>query len=201
MQIIVHSDDILKDEFIKQGVETGHDIQWIHDPTAFNQYTSAEAWMDLKFEASEERISILSQLKNGVIIINSVVDTLTEINKSFARVNGWRTFLSSAVLEGAAGEPERRKAEKVLHIFQKKIHWLPDEPGFISARVVSMVINEAFIALNEKVSTKEEINTAMKLGTNYPYGPFEWVELIGVNNVRGLLLKLSVIDEKYTPSW
>ena len=42
-----------------------------------------------------------------------------------------------------------------------------------------MIINEAFLALQEGVSTKEEINTAMKLGTNYPLGPFEWVEKIG----------------------
>ena len=51
----------------------------------------------------------------------------------------------------------------------------PDIPGFISARVVSMIINEAYFALEEEVSSKEEIDTAMKLGTNYPYGPFDGV--------------------------
>ena len=53
-----------------------------------------------------------------------------------------------------------------------------------------MIINEAFIALREGVSTKEEINTAMKLGTNYPYGPFEWAGKIGIERVNALLDKL-----------
>jgi 3-hydroxybutyryl-CoA dehydrogenase len=67
--------------------------------------------------------------------------------------------------------------------------------------VVSMIINEAFIALGENVSTREEIDTAMKLGTNYPYGPFEWAELIGVENIISLLNKLSEKDNHYQPVW
>jgi 3-hydroxybutyryl-CoA dehydrogenase len=59
---------------------------------------------------------------------------------------------------------------------------------------------QAFIALGEGVSTIEEINTAMKLGTAYPYGPFEWVEKIGVQNIVTLLHKLSKTQFRYTPS-
>jgi 3-hydroxybutyryl-CoA dehydrogenase len=55
-----------------------------------------------------------------------------------------------------------------------------------------MIVNEAFIALKEGVSTKEEIDIAMKLGTNYPYGPFEWAEKIGTERIKNLLSKLSV---------
>ena len=56
-------------------------------------------------------------------------------------------------------------------------------PGFITARVIAMIINEAFFALQENVSSKEEIDTAMRLGTNYPYGPFEWTKLIGIDKI------------------
>jgi 3-hydroxybutyryl-CoA dehydrogenase len=77
---------------------------------------------------------------------------------------------------------------------------VPDVKGFISARVVSMIINEAYFALEEKVSTKREIDTAMKLGTNYPYGPFEWGDLIGVKNIYELLNELSKTDSRYTPA-
>jgi 3-hydroxybutyryl-CoA dehydrogenase len=73
-----------------------------------------------------------------------------------------------------------------------------DEIGMISPRVVSMIINEAFFAINEEVSTKEEINTAMKLGTNYPFGPFEWCDKIGLNNVKILLAELAKNDLRYT---
>jgi 3-hydroxybutyryl-CoA dehydrogenase len=62
-----------------------------------------------------------------------------------------------------------------------------------------MMINEAFIALNEGVSTKEEIDIAMKLGTNYPYGPFEWSEKIGVEKIKSLLEKLNHYQERYKP--
>ena len=63
-----------------------------------------------------------------------------------------------------------------------------------------MIINEAFFALSESVSTKEEMDIAMKLGTNYPYGPFEWAWKIGLSNIITLLNKLSIQQSRYTPS-
>jgi 3-hydroxybutyryl-CoA dehydrogenase len=63
-----------------------------------------------------------------------------------------------------------------------------------------MIINEAYLALAEGVSTKEEINTAMKLGTAYPFGPFDWAEKIGLKNIALLLQKLSSTQPRYTPA-
>jgi 3-hydroxybutyryl-CoA dehydrogenase len=54
--------------------------------------------------------------------------------------------------------------------------------------------------LEEGVSTKEEINTAMKLGTNYPFGPFEWGEQIGISEVKALLEKLTTVNARYQPA-
>jgi 3-hydroxybutyryl-CoA dehydrogenase len=84
----------------------------------------------------------------------------------------------------------KQKTEEVFSLFNKKIEWLPDEIGFVTPRIISMIINEAFIALKEGVSSKEEIDTAMKLGTNYPYGPFEWAEKIGMERIDSLLVRL-----------
>jgi 3-hydroxybutyryl-CoA dehydrogenase len=75
-----------------------------------------------------------------------------------------------------------------------------DEPGFIAARVIAMIINEAYLALEEHVSTKEEINTAMKLGTNYPFGPFEWAVAIGTSNILNLLERLNRESNRYKPA-
>ena len=61
-----------------------------------------------------------------------------------------------------------------------------------------MIINEAYFALGENVSSKDEIDVAMKLGTNYPYGPFEWSKKIGLNRVYSLLEKLSETDSCYS---
>jgi 3-hydroxybutyryl-CoA dehydrogenase len=63
-----------------------------------------------------------------------------------------------------------------------------------------MIINEAYFALEENVSTKEEIDIAMKLGTNYPYGPFEWCKKIGLKNIAALLAELSQTEKRYQPA-
>jgi 3-hydroxybutyryl-CoA dehydrogenase len=70
----------------------------------------------------------------------------------------------------------------------------------ISARILSTIINEAYFTWEEKVSTKEEIDTAMRLGTNYPLGPFEWSERIGIDRIAGLLWSLSRTNPDYFPS-
>jgi 3-hydroxybutyryl-CoA dehydrogenase len=67
----------------------------------------------------------------------------------------------------------------------------------IAARVISMIINEAYFALGDKISTKEQIDIAMKLGTNYPYGPFEWSEKIGLQKIYALLKKLREKERRY----
>jgi 3-hydroxybutyryl-CoA dehydrogenase len=53
----------------------------------------------------------------------------------------------------------------------------------VSLRVISCIVNEAFLAFSEGVATAEDIDRAMKLGANYPKGPFEWVEEIGARSV------------------
>ena len=63
-----------------------------------------------------------------------------------------------------------------------------------------MIINEAYYTLQDKISTKAEIDIAMKLGTNYPHGPFEWSSLIGLKNIYELLTVLSKTDTRYTAS-
>ena len=70
----------------------------------------------------------------------------------------------------------------------------------LSARIIAMIINEAYYTLEAGISSKAEIDTAMKLGTNYPYGPFEWGEKIGLKNIYMLLFELSKTDDRYIVS-
>ena len=67
----------------------------------------------------------------------------------------------------------------------------------IGPRVVAMIINEAHFALSENISTKAEIDIAMKSGTNYPYGPFEWCEMIGIEKIKNLLHHLKMENSRY----
>lgn len=57
--------------------------------------------------------------------------------------------------------------------------FVKDQIGFIAPRVIACIINEAYLALQEGVSTKDQIDLAMQLGTNYPLGPFAWADKIG----------------------
>ena len=134
------------------------------------------------------------------IFINSVANTLMELKMPahVVRINGWPGFLSRPEWEITGKITENVSA--VTNSLHKKITILPDEPGFISARILAMIINEAWFALGENVSTKNEIDIAMKLGTNYPLGPFEWGEKIGEKNIFDLLQKLSKKNKKYLPA-
>ena len=88
----------------------------------------------------------------------------------------------------------------VLEKLNKNPIAVADEPGLVAAKIIAMIINEAWFALGDGVSDKPAIDIAMKLGTNYPYGPFEWAEKIGLNNIYTLLQKLSLTDTRYQPS-
>lgn len=74
-------------------------------------------------------------------------------------------------------------------------------PGFVTSRISALVGNEAFFMLQEGLGTPEDIDKAIKLGLNYPMGPFELADLVGLdarlNNLRYLHEKLG---EKYRPS-
>ena len=63
-------------------------------------------------------------------------------------------------------------------------------------------ITEAVAKLKETSKTKfnESIDIAMKLGTNYPYGPFEWSKKIGLKNITALLNELFITEKRYQPA-
>lgn len=135
------------------------------------------------------------------VFINEVIGSLKDLNATanVLRINGWAGFLQRKVWEVAGNISV--DAERVAEALGRKLIVVKDEPGLISAKVIGAIINEAFYALNEKVSTKDEINIAMKLATNYPFGPFEWAEKIGYQKIHDLLSKLSETDSKYKPSF
>lgn len=200
MQIAIVSDAQSRQEFVQEGASL-QEVLWFEKLEDVRQHESADVVIDLLFEKNEARIEQLRALLPRTIIVNSVEHSLESIDPSFIRINGWPTFLKGALIEASCLDDSKKSiVENVFQIFQKKVEWLPDEPGFVTPRVISMIINEAFLSLEEGVSSKEDINTAMRLGTNYPYGPFEWVEKIGPDKVRRLLHQLSLSNPRYTPS-
>ena len=201
MRFVVLANEQQKAELLSAGIDDNCKIDWINSSNEFSAYPDADAILDLLFEENKYDVSHLRSFLQKTVIINSVTKTISEIGLPFIRINAWPGFLKRNIAEVACGsESNKKEVERVLSSFNKKTEWVPDIKGFISARVVSMIINEAWFALEEKVSTKEEIDIAMKLGTNYPYGPFEWGKKIGLKNIAGLLSALSLSEKRYLPA-
>ena len=197
MQVVILSNESLKEELMDGLSSSPEGIIWIEEFSQLQNHKEADVFIDLLFENSH--LTALQQLLPKLIVVNSVEQTLFEMNSSFVRINGWNTFLKSSLVEATSlKQSDKEKTEKVFALFNKKIEWIDDIVGFITPRVISMIINEAFISLKEGVSSKEEIDIAMKSGTNYPYGPFEWSQKIGVNNLKKLLSKLSKEQTRYS---
>ncbi|TDK63374.1 3-hydroxyacyl-CoA dehydrogenase [Bacillus salipaludis] len=91
--------------------------------------------------------------------------------------------------------------KKVAEQMEKETVVINEFPGFVTSRISCLVGNEAFYMLQEGLGTPEDIDKAIKLGLNYPMGPFELVDLVGLdarlNNLRYLHEKLG---EKYRPA-
>jgi 3-hydroxybutyryl-CoA dehydrogenase len=173
------------------------DIQWIKagDNFSFINYPDADAFFIVK----ENTLINFTETAKPVFI-NSVTTTLASLNApaNVLRINGWKTFLQRPVWEIAGTITDNSKA--ITEKLQKKMHIINDEPGLVSAKIIAMIINEAYFTLGDEVSSKAEIDIAMKLGTNYPYGPFEWAQKIGIANIYTLLQKLTLTDTRYKPA-
>lgn len=199
MKLAIVANEQSKEEFLATGIAADCTINWLD--TAAQIPSTADVVIDLLFEQNRNDVSYLKSHLPKPVIVNSVNKTITEIGLPFIRINGWPGFLQRNIAELACGnETDKKETERILLLLNRKAEWAPDVSGFISARIVSMIINEAYFALEENVSSKEEIDTAMKLGTNYPYGPFEWGKKIGLKNISDLLTELSKVETRYKPS-
>jgi 3-hydroxybutyryl-CoA dehydrogenase len=83
----------------------------------------------------------------------------------------------------------------------KEVVTVRESPGFITSRVNALIGNEAFAMLEAGIATAEDIDKALKLGLNHPMGPFELVDLVGLDVRLSILEYLHrTLGEKYRPS-
>jgi 3-hydroxybutyryl-CoA dehydrogenase len=82
----------------------------------------------------------------------------------------------------------------------KEVVVVRESPGFITSRINAMIGNEAFYMLQEGIASAEDIDKAIKLGLNHPIGPFELVDLVGLDLRLSILEYLhKTLGEKYRP--
>jgi 3-hydroxybutyryl-CoA dehydrogenase len=83
----------------------------------------------------------------------------------------------------------------------KEVVVIKEAPGFVTSRINALIGNEAFFMLEEGVATAEDIDKALKLGLNHPMGPFELVDLVGLDVRLSILEYLhKALGEKYRPA-
>jgi len=83
----------------------------------------------------------------------------------------------------------------------KEVVVIKESPGFITSRINAMIGNEAFYMLGEGIASAEDIDKALKLGLNHPMGPFELVDLVGLDTRLSILEYLHrTLGEKFRPA-
>ena len=83
----------------------------------------------------------------------------------------------------------------------KEVVVIKESPGFITSRINAIIGNEAFYMLQEGIASAADIDKALKLGLNHPMGPFELVDLVGLDTRLHILEYLHrTLGEKYRPA-
>jgi 3-hydroxybutyryl-CoA dehydrogenase len=128
---------------------------------------------------------------------------LIDLLPRIAGVNAWPGCLDGPLWEMSTGHDAALATLKPFsEILGFQFDMVQDRVGLVTPRVMCMIINEAFLTLQEGTAQRADIDLAMKLGTNYPGGPFEWAEKWGLDEVARLLHRLqqSTGDPRYKRS-
>jgi 3-hydroxybutyryl-CoA dehydrogenase len=93
-----------------------------------------------------------------------------------------------------------RTVENVSKKMGKETVEVKESPGFVTSRMNALIGNEAFYMLQEGVASARDIDKALKLGLNHPMGPFEMIDLVGLDTRLSILTFLQeTLGEKYRP--
>jgi len=100
------------------------------------------------------------------------------------------------------GDDAARKLAASLRGAGLSVAVIKDSPGFVAPRILAMIVNLACELAQIGIGTPEDIDTAMRLAQNYPRGPFEWGEWLGVLRVHDMLRQMQEItgSDRYRPS-
>ncbi|MEP6596236.1 MAG: 3-hydroxyacyl-CoA dehydrogenase family protein [Ginsengibacter sp.] len=194
MKIIVWADNEQKAVLLSKNRNENVIIEFANDYFELSSYENADALFILH---NDVNLNEFQSFTLQPVFIHSVLLTLRDLNLpgNISRINAWPTFLQRELWE--VSTKDEAMVKNVLEAIGWKYLIVPDEPGFVAARIIAMIINEAYFAFGDNVSSKDQIDVAMRLGTNYPYGPFEWAAKIGVYNIYQLLKKLNETSNRY----
>lgn len=215
MKILAVGNERMLTEFREKFADGSHDASqdsntyhfFAETHEAAEELASAEVVFDFTLDEEPENIEVYLEYKHLLVFCNMPKMSLAEVqfyNEEIActlvRFNGLPTFMNRPLLEvSLRQEADRPKVEEICRALGTELAVVADRVGMATPRVICMIINEAFYTVQEGTASRQDIDAGMKLGTNYPYGPFEWCERIGVGHVYELLEALyeDTKDERY----
>ena len=173
--------------------------------------------IDTLAHGSEEKRRLVEAIDTAApgaaLVLSSCIrwstTTLASWSRRPERVVGFATFHPLArrnVIELArgldTGDDAMAAAGSLVERLGKQSAVVKDAPGLVFPRILSLIINEAVRSLDEGVATAEEIDVALRLGTNYPQGPLRWADEIGLDEVLAVLEGLleETGDDRYRPA-
>jgi 3-hydroxybutyryl-CoA dehydrogenase len=212
------------DAIVAKGLELGKVSSRDADDALGRLHTTSDlavalADVDLAIEAAPERLDIKLALfadiekhapAHAVIASNTSALSITEMAGSLAtpsRVAGMHFFNPVHKMKLVEIVQALETSPRTLQVIQdvaarmgKETVIVRESPGFITTRVNASIGNEAFYMLMEGVASARDIDKALKLGLNHPMGPFELVDLVGLDTRLSILEYLHrAMGEKYRP--
>jgi 3-hydroxybutyryl-CoA dehydrogenase len=212
------------EEIVRKGVELGKVSMSEADGilarlSVMTRLPEALGDADIVIEAAPEKIdlklALFAQIERhapaaAVIASNTSALSITELAGSLkqpSRAAGMHFFNPVhkmklvEIVQALESAPATLAAiEEVARRMGKETVLVRESPGFITTRVNASIGNEAFYMLMEGVASARDIDKALKLGLNHPMGPFELVDLVGLDTRLSILEYLHrSMGEKYRP--
>jgi len=162
---------------------------------------------DLDFDEHTDQLNFYAGLTIPVIVscvktqlAKAVHDYGKKVNCILIGMNCLPTFINRELAEvSLLDSTSKATLETLMQQLNWKYKLIEDRVGMVTPRIIFMIINEACYTVQEGTASLEDIDTSMKLGTNYPFGPFEWANKIGVKHVYETLEAIynDTHDERY----
>lgn len=204
MEIFVFGDRKQSEEIAKK-VSPRHNVKQVNALSELPEELEIVVF-DFSMEENPENLENFAEFEQLHLFVNTTRGSLAEL-AYFAEgplpnlygFAGDPTFLEREMLEVAAFHGNKDAASGILKKLGLKNTLVDDRVGLVTPRVMAMIINEAYYTVQEGTANREDIDLGMKLGTNYPMGPFVWAKKWGLNNVYELLdaLYLDTREERY----
>jgi 3-hydroxybutyryl-CoA dehydrogenase len=174
---------------------------------------------DIVIEAAPEKIDLKLQLfkrldrtcpEHAVLASNTSALSITEMAAATDRpqqfigmhfFNPVHKMKLVEIIRGLETDDETfAVAEAVSRKMGKETVEVKESPGFVTSRINALIGNEAFYMLQEGIASARDIDKALKLGLNHPMGPFEMIDLVGLDTRLSILTFLhQTLGEKYRP--